>query len=71
MGYLNVFQGGDVVDTEGENFHLNIQSLPKKVKVETATWSRRRNTDMSVKSAPLKIDNFEQTYSAISARGNK
>ena len=34
MGYLNVFQGGDVVDTEGENFHLNIQSLPKKVKVE-------------------------------------
>ena len=71
MGYLNVFQGGDVVDTEGENFHLNIQSLPKKVKVEKATWSRRRKTDMSVKSAPLKIDNLEQTCSAISGRGNR
>ena len=76
MGNLDIFEGGDVVHTERENFHLNIfwsrfssrkwkwkeipglkDSLQGSECNKKTTWSRRRNTEMSVRSAPLKIDN--------------
>ena len=57
MGNLDIFEGSDVVHTEGENFHLNVRieiDFFKIVKVaKKFTWSRRRKTDISVRSAPL------------------